>query len=74
MFAQINLSENALCGIDRWTGKGTYTAEGIIVLADALRVNASLARVSHEYNDLDEPSKELLRDSVKDRPNFVLEL
>ena len=37
----LDLSDNVLCGIAR-DGKGTYTAEGIKAVADALRVNASL--------------------------------
>ena len=48
---QVNLSGNRLCGI--WTEgfslhqqKGTYTAEGIKAIANALRVSASLTSVS----------------------------
>ena len=39
---QIDLSYNNICGIDWYTGKGTYTIEGISAIADALRVNASI--------------------------------
>ena len=43
---QLNLCYNRLCGVwddnDGQGLKGTYTAEGINALADALRVNASL--------------------------------
>ena len=43
---QLDLASNRLCGLwDDYDGqglKGTYTAEGISMLADALRVNASL--------------------------------
>ena len=42
--AQVNLSMNALCGIDIY-GKGTYTSDGIKAIADALRVSASLTQV-----------------------------
>ena len=35
-----SISDNALCGVKY--GLGTYTAEGIIQLSDALKVNATL--------------------------------
>ena len=41
---QLDLSKNQLCGLN-WEGKGTYTAEGIRALADAVAVNASLTQV-----------------------------
>jgi hypothetical protein len=44
----IDLRGNKLCGIwtDRWgSQQGTYTAEGIIAIADALRVNGALTSV-----------------------------
>ena len=40
----LNLSSNQLCGLD-YCGRGTYTAEGITAVADALRVNGSLTKV-----------------------------
>ena len=42
--AQIDLSGNELCGIDGW-GRGTYTAEGITAIADAMGVSRSLSKV-----------------------------
>ena len=36
-----SLDSNNLCGLD-YRGRGTYTAEGIIQLSDALKVNATL--------------------------------
>ena len=45
----MNLSENQLCGLDRW-GDGTYNAEGITAIADALRVNASLTSLDVRSN------------------------
>ena len=42
--AQIDLSENKLCGIDEY-GRGTYTAEGITAIADAMGVSHSLTQV-----------------------------
>ena len=41
---QLDLSGNELCGLDE-DGDGDYTAEGIIALAEALKVNGSLASV-----------------------------
>ena len=43
----INLSGNQLCGIwTDWRGQhGTYTAEGITAIADALRVNGALTKI-----------------------------
>jgi Ran GTPase-activating protein (RanGAP) involved in mRNA processing and transport len=43
--SQLDLSSNGLCGLDR-RGRGTYTAEGITAIADALRVNGSLTKLS----------------------------
>lgn len=42
---------NLLCGIDE-NGRGTYTAEGITAIADALRVNISLTSLDLENNQL----------------------
>ena len=48
---QINLSNNRLCGVWLEYGNygskqmGTYTAEGIIAIAEALKVTASLTEV-----------------------------
>jgi Ran GTPase-activating protein (RanGAP) involved in mRNA processing and transport len=41
----LNLRENQLCGLDGY-GRGTYTAEGITAIADALRVNGALTELS----------------------------
>ena len=40
----LNLSSNQLCGLD-YCGRGTYTAEGITAVADALRVNGALTKI-----------------------------
>ena len=40
----LNLSDNQLCGLDN-RGRGTYTAEGITAIAEALRVNCALTEV-----------------------------
>ena len=41
---QLNLAGNQLCGLDI-LGMGTYTAEGIKALADAVAVNASMTKM-----------------------------
>ena len=42
--SQLDLSRNQLCGLDLW-GEGTYTAEGITAIADALKVTPSVTQV-----------------------------
>ena len=42
--SQLNLASNQLCGLD-YLGHGTYTAEGITAVADALRVNGGLTKI-----------------------------
>ena len=48
---QLDLSGNELCGLDN-DGDGTYNAEGITAIADALRVNGSLTSVKLGGNSL----------------------
>ena len=43
-------------------------------LAEYISVASSLTACDLRYNGFDEPAKQLLRDSVKDRPSFKLEL
>ena len=40
----LNLFYNQLCGLDDQR-RGTYTADGITAIADALRVNGSLTKI-----------------------------
>ena len=42
--AQLNLANNQLCGLN-YRGEGTYTAEGIIAISEALRVNGVLTKM-----------------------------
>jgi hypothetical protein len=51
MVSQLGLAYNLLCGIDE-NGRGTYTAEGITAIADALRVKSSLTSLDLENNQL----------------------
>ena len=48
---QLDISNNHLCGLDEF-GRGTYSAEGINAIADALRVNASLTSLSMHSNKI----------------------
>jgi hypothetical protein len=47
----LDLSGNQLCGLDLY-GRGTYTAEGITAIADALRVNGGLTSLDLSSNQL----------------------
>ena len=47
----LNLYQNKLCGLDN-DGRGTYTADGITAIADALRVNGSLTSLDVSKNRL----------------------
>ena len=47
----LNLGDNQLCGLDKY-GFGTYTAEGITAIADALRVNGVLTALDLSSNKL----------------------
>ena len=49
----LDLSSNQLCGLDRY-GRGTYTAEGITAIADALHVNGALTALILSYNRLED--------------------
>ena len=48
---QLDLSNNKLCGINRY-GNGTYTAEGVTAIANALLVNISLTSINMSGNHL----------------------
>ena len=51
MVLQLNLSGNELCGLDN-DGGGTYNAEGITAIADALRVNGGLTSIDVSQNKI----------------------
>ena len=59
MCSQLDISNSQLCGIDN-RGWGTYTAEGIIALADAIKVNGSLTECNVRGNQLDSNSATML--------------
>jgi hypothetical protein len=66
MVLQLDLSKNELCGIDK-RGHGTYTAEGITAIADALRVNGGLTVTNLLGNQLDAESAKMLAEVAKQK-------
>ena len=60
--AQLNLNGNRM------------GAEGAAAIGEALKVNGSLTSLDVSINGLGSASKELLRDAVKDRSGFKLEV
>jgi Ran GTPase-activating protein (RanGAP) involved in mRNA processing and transport len=62
----LDLSYNELCGLDRH-GSGTYTADGITAIADALRVNGALTVTNLLGNQLDAESAKMLADVAKQK-------
>ena len=71
---QLNLSENMLCGVNPYDGEGTYTAEGITVLADALKVTGSVTKLNLCDNNLGAEDEAVLHKAVEGRSGFKLEL
>ena len=63
---QLDLSKNQLCGLNSF-GEGTYNAEGITAIADALRVTASLTVTDMRYNNLDTESATMLANVAKEK-------
>ena len=64
----INLSDNLLCGIwtDSWgRQQGTYTAEGITAIADALRVDGALTKLSLAQNNLEEEGTKAICEALE---------
>ena len=67
---QINLSENALCGIDRY-GDGTYTAHGIKAIAESISVSPSLTSINLALNDLGSEGAKALAPAIRDSPSLT---
>ena len=59
MVSQLDLSNNQLCG------RGTYTAEGITAIADALRVNGGLTKMSLAENKLEEEGTKAICEALE---------
>ena len=62
---QINLAGNQLCGLDQF-GFGTYTAEGIKTIADAIRVSRSLNTIILHSNKLGVEGAKALAPAIRD--------
>eukprot|EP00900_Chrysochromulina_parva_P004893 jgi/Chrpa1/14404/Chrysochromulina_OHIO_Genome00021981-RA len=60
----LNLSRNELCGLDE-NGRGTYTAVGIAALADAMRVNGGLTKLSLAQNKLEEEGTKAICEALE---------
>ena len=72
---QLDLSRNRLCGLyydSDYESHGTYTADGIMALAKALKVTGSLTKLDLRANELDESAKAALRAAA--RPALELDL
>ena len=67
LFRQLSLSNNRLCGV--WvhfgTQKGNYNAEGINAIADALRVNGALTKLSLARNKLEEAGTKAICEAIE---------
>jgi hypothetical protein len=64
----IDLSNNHLCGVridHRNREIGTYTADGIIAIADALRVNGALTKLSLARNKLKEAGTKAICEALE---------
>ena len=66
---QLDLSSNQLCGISHY-GDGSYTAEGIKAIADALGVNASLTSLSVAGNGIVGDGAQQLASTVLAKPTL----
>ena len=79
---QLDLSRNQLCGVNRYTTdsydpanlgsvvthvQGTYTAEGITAIANALRVNGALTVTNFLRSQLDAESAKMLAEVAKQK-------
>ena len=81
MHLQLDLSHNALCGLN-YRGEGTYTAEGITAIANALKVTASVRDLVYHFstasltsvnvlsNKLDVESASMLLKVKAEQPNL----
>ena len=68
LFRQLNLSGNCLCGVrEDVNGRqhGDYTLEGIKAIADALRVNGALTKLSLAQNKLEEAGTKAICEALE---------
>jgi hypothetical protein len=73
MMLQLDLSDNKLCGLGI-CGDGTYTAEGVTAIADALRVNGGLMALNLSINNMGGEGEASIRNAVQGKAGFQLEL
>jgi hypothetical protein len=74
MVLQLDLSRNQLCGINEYC-QGTYTAEGITAIADALRVNGALTECNLQYNPwIGAEGEALIRKAMQGKAGFKLRI
>ena len=64
LVVQVDLSNNELCGIGRFGG-GTYNADGIKAIAQAISVTASLTKISLAKNNLGEEGTKIICEAMK---------
>ena len=64
----MNLSDNILCGVNWRDGTGTYTAEGITAIAEALKVTASLTECNLRNNRLGVLGWTIIFNALRDSP------
>ncbi len=60
----LDLSSNQLCGVDCY-GRGTYSAEGITAIADALRINGALTKLLLAQNFLKEAGTKAICEALE---------
>ena len=67
LFLQLNLSNNRLCGVwdENGTQNGNYTLEGINAIADALRVDGGLTKMSLAANKLEEEGAKAICEALE---------
>ncbi len=63
---QLDLSRNQLCDVNKY-GQGTFTAEGITAIADALHVNSALTVTNLLHTQLDAESAKMLAEVAKQK-------
>ena len=69
--SQLNLSGNQLCGLEMVTcslagyGRGTYTAEGITAIADALKVTGSLTELNLFHNSIKDEGVKAICEAIQ---------
>lgn len=65
----MNLADNQICGLNEY-GDGTYTTEGITVIAEALKVTPSVTSVNVLSNQLDMESADFMLKVKAEKPNL----